>query len=82
MRQGEQYSIAENEAHWPYHTEDDDTSEGSFADLNDILAIVSQVRALHFPLSHSFSHTKIKSLCGAGIGRAWASRRSSSRVVL
>ena len=49
VRQGEQYSIAENEAHWPYHTEDDDTSEGSFADLNDILVIVSQVRALHFP---------------------------------
>ena len=43
VRQGEQYSIAENEPHWPYNREDDDTSDDSFADLNDILRIVSQV---------------------------------------
>lgn len=43
MRQGDRHTIAENEQQWPYNPEDDDSSDDSFADLNDILRIVSQV---------------------------------------
>eukprot|EP01043_Picozoa_sp_COSAG02_P085650 COSAG02_NODE_23260_length_724_cov_1.475200_1_plen_208_part_00 len=43
VKQGEQYTIADNEPHWPYCPEDDDTSDDSVADLNDLLRVVSQV---------------------------------------
>jgi len=43
LRQGEQYTIADNEPHWPYGPEDDGTSDNAVADLNDVLRVVSQV---------------------------------------
>ena len=46
------------------------------------LALVEQVRALHFRLSHSFLHTSLKSPCGAeGAGACGGARGVQSRPV-
>ena len=40
MKLGEQHTVAENDKHWPYRAEDDDSD---VADLNDILGVVVQL---------------------------------------